>query len=259
MSSKKFTCPQCSKLNYSFDTVKLVGQCFSCGYAGWGQSGLKEVNATQDVYRPQIKTGTFGSLRSPIDEGLAYLESRNISRVHAEQIGIKWDGEQLYLPIWSPITGSTSWVRRSIEGKGYFHDGQKDLPYVLGRRKIMNYMSCILVEGPFSLLSPGFWGKGFSLLGSNLDERLEKWLKLQNFEEIILWFDPDNTGFSKGNVIHRRLSEWHPNVTRVHGWEFDDRDPGDYHYLEATKVICQARATGHWMPRPPDGFKRRLL
>lgn len=257
MASTKYNCPQCNKHNFSFDNVKLTGQCFSCGYSAGGKWLLDVLQAEQQKYTPRIKTAT-PPLTEPKGVGREYLESRGVTADVVRAAGIKWDGEQVYLPIWCPLDGSRSWVRRKPGSSINYSDGQPGIPYVLGRMDVKNRMSCTLVEGPFSLLSPGLWGLGFSLLGSNLDERLERWLRSQRFEQIVIWFDPDDVGFTKGTAIHRRLAQWHNNIVRVHGWMFDARDPGEYDYIEAGKLMHACRTTGHWTPPKPYDACRRL-
>jgi len=212
---------------------------------------LAQLNADQEQYRPRIKIVT-NELREPKGEGLEYLKERGIRGDLIRLAGIKWDGEQLFLPIWSPVTGERSWIRRKPGKHPNYSDGQPGVPYLFGKQDIKNRLQCTLVEGPFSLLSPDLWGKGFSLLGSTLDPRIDRWLRKKGFEKIYLWFDPDVTGYTKGNAVERQLREWHPNVVRVQGWLFDELDPGEHTPFTKAMLFTDVRNQG--TPWPQYGW-----
>lgn len=249
MASKKYNCPKCAKKNFSFDNVKLKGQCFSCGFKGGGKEMLKKLGAKQEFHRPTMSVAGLPSNLGPVTgEGVEYLAGRRITKKFADEVGIKWDGAHLYLPIWTPFSSYGSYVRRSIHKKGYYHDGIPSTPYVLGKRDIKRRDVCYLVEGPFDLLSAGLWGMGFSLLGSNLHPNLESWLRAQGFAKIVLWMDPDPTGFQKADEIAERLNKWVPKLVRCHGWALDPRDPGEYTNVEAVQMTMAAERSGLCMP-----------
>lgn len=249
MASRKFTCPQCGHRNFSFDTTKLVGQCFSCGTKGAGKVWLDKLGGVQEAHRPRTVHADFEApaLRAPTGEALSYLATRGVGKGLAESAGIKWDGTYLYFPIWSPF-GGTSWVRRALTQKVYYSDAPPGVPYLFGKRDIKDRIQCVLVEGVFDLLAPGLWGGGFAILGSNIDGNLERWLRAQHFGELVLWLDADETGFKKAHTLHPRLQQWHPNVVRVHGWCFDTRDPGDYRVPEGRELIHAAKVQGVPLP-----------
>lgn len=250
--NKKYTCPRCAGSNFSFNTTKLVGRCFNCGYSGAGDSLRKKLGAVATEYRPPVVTPSdFPDLTDPAREALSYLASRGIGKGYAKRVGIKWDGgDHIYLPVWAPATGTNAYVRRNISGSGgrYYNDGTPGVAYVLGEQKNKRKDMVVLVEGPFDLLSPGLWGVGYSLLGSELYPAVESWLKRQGFGRISVWFDPDDTGITKGAKVASRLRRWHPNVVLCNGWAFDSRDPGDYARTEAASVLHQAYKTKLRMP-----------
>ena len=195
---------------------------------------------------PTLSTQGTYQLR-PVDcagdlEAISYLDNRGLSIHDAKDIGVMWDGYQLYFPICSPYdkTVKVEWVRRRIDQPGWMGDRiDKGTHWFAWTDHIVHHFT--LVEGVFDLLAPGLWRYGAALLGANLTAELEMYL-LHHYEntgrpgEITIWFDADETGIKKGAAIEERLKKWHPNVRRMHGWLFDFRDPGDYRPGEATRL-----------------------
>jgi hypothetical protein len=247
MASKKVECPKCRKKNFSFDTESLTGQCFSCGHSGGGVKFAKILGVMQESYRPTLKAAP-PALTTPSQDCLTYLESRRVTK--PDKYGIKWDpsSREIHFPIWSPYRNCRSVMRRQLGASIYINDGMRGRPYLFGKERITNKESIILVEGIFDLLSPGLWGRGVALLGSNLHEDIEYWLHEERFEKIYVWLDPDKTGFEKSPPIINRLQKWHDKVYRVHGFGLDGRDPGEYTMSDAFALLGAVEKTGKHSP-----------
>lgn len=244
MASKKVNCPQCKKETFSADLVKAVGQCFSCGHSAGGFKLLSQLNTVKEAYRPTSRvSGAYPTLSSPGGDGAAYLASRGVTPKQAETYGIKWAAREreLYFPIWSPFCDKGSYVRRKIDSKSYYNDGEKNRSYLFGRKEIKRHDRVIIVEGIFGVLTPLLWGQGVALLGSDMSDTVEMWLQQADFEQIVLWLDPDLTGIKKAQPIAAQLRKWHPRVLVVHGWAFDPRDPGDYRMDDAMYLLYEAQ------------------
>lgn len=209
------------------------------------------LDVTQEQYTPSRRSALdIVELQPPHGIAEDYLRSRRVSVNDAVRYGIRWEpgARELYLPIWSPLLGKTSWVRRKIDGKAYYNDGARNISWLFGRENQVRKDYIIIVEGPFDVLSPGLWGQAVSLLGSNMSEQVEMWLHEMQFSEIYLWLDPDSAGFQKAPEIMNRLQKWHPRVIRMHGFAFDQRDPGDYRMNEASILMSACKKLGKWTP-----------
>lgn len=247
-------------MRFWWNAQKNVGLCYRCDFRLGGIAnfirvfGHKPPEPSEGLGDP-ILSSPPPNFRPPFTctESAHYLLNRGVDQKLAEEIGVQWDGYQLWFPIRSPYDASVrvEWVRRRIDQPGWMGDRiDKGTHWFCGDRIPYHFT---LVEGVFDLLAPGYWMYGAALLGANLTDELEMWL-LHNYEhtgspgQITIWFDPDETGVKKGASIEERLKRWHPDVKRIHGWLFDFRDPGDYRLGEASQLRVEASQQG--VPTP---------
>lgn len=257
-----YTCPKCQGSNKLYwNSERKVGYCFKCGFR---LSGSTQFRKLLRMDAPNTSSGQlYLSSKAPsrsewvpaysIHDGLLYLSGRGVSRDLATEIGIMWNGTEMCFPLTSFSKDALAWARRSPIRPGWMVGSIDKENYVFGPVRNIPQMNTLwLVEGVFDLLSPGLYHTGVSLLGSDLSPSFNRWLArwLSPTTPVILWLDNDETGRRKAPKLAHQL-RWVPDLTILHGWEGDPRDPGDYRPPEVGKLLWEATRQG--TPTPVKG------
>lgn len=248
---------KCGK-RFSWNTITLRGQCFKCKLAARGEKSLQrlfgpQTQAVPDRPQHQFRPVTIGRANSgPFiqaensTEASQYLLSRGVGLPLMKEIGVLYSQDRVWFPISSPMGLAPSLMGRDITGlatipwKAFTIERSK---YVFGRTPPGSTSRVILVEGIMDLVSPGLWGKGFSLLGSH--PSLDLLVKLgNNYKEIILWLDPDQAGREGTTYVTSVLRGWFPslklgfvNSNKTVGGRL--ADPGEHTPEEAAVLLAE--------------------
>lgn len=259
-AESEYLCPSCGGTFY-WNTVKFAGQCWKCLYKLRGPKSFKDVFGSDpppkgsSLFQDAVRSKAEWVPATESGEAMRYLEGRNVPPSLAGEVGIQWTGSEVACPIRSPFKGRpVTWMRRSIHKSGWYADKiEKQLYWFGSDHKHKPNRPLYLVEGVFDLLSPGLWGKGYALLGSNLSAPLFRHIASKGHNFVILWFDPDYTGRRKAEILRASFESVGILTRVVHGWLDDLRDPGKYNPEEARSMINTAILTK--CPTPPKPEK----
>ncbi len=232
-------CPACGGVQkFWFNTRNHKGICYRCNTRVGNHKSLLRLfrnppTVTVDIGDYPKKIGYIAdsahSERTADVE--AYLRSRGVNTQLANQIPIRQQGKRILFPVSCPMGRPDEWIWRRLDHGSWMGPKYPKGLYWFGQCATKHP---VLVEGVFDLLTPGLWGHGWALLGTNLSAHLECWLAGQDFETITIWFDNDPPGRRRAQQLKKRLNAWIDTRT-VFGKP--DTDPGNYSPEEAKKVL----------------------
>jgi len=240
-------CPKCQRMAFFWNVRKNTGWCFACETPFFHRPSEVEGYHDDTHYVEEININDSDityQFEEPNQEIKNYLNSR---RICADKYYVfRYKNNTIYFPVESPspefIQG---WIYRKIDNKFYsscFGLRKKTGGYVFGLSKLTrnnNYIT--ITEGPFDILSPGLFGYGISLLGTELFETTEYWLA-RNFDKILFWLDPD---------AEKKAIKYADKFAKIYNKQTaavinHEHDPGDcmcYEFINAMKAgeweLCQ--------------------
>jgi len=215
-----YRCPVCDKPKLYWNVVNHLGTCFSCD-RGYNSISIKRIatlnhmksyaddmNMSLEPVEPVAPRYQFEPMRQGADH---QLEARAFLLAEKKLLPVVIDEHVYYSPttreVGVPLHNcfgkpGVSWMRRSIDRKGWFADAgiNKDefLYYVPARTRLPNREVIYLVEGVFDALSLSPFASAIALLGTRLYEAqaacLKKKMEMNGGLPVFLWMDPDRAG-----------------------------------------------------------------
>lgn len=217
-----YICPICQKPKLGWNTIRHFGQCFYCdrGYndisikrictINYMQSFAEDMNLDLEDGKAEPKKPKYEFERMS-HGNVEQIEARCFLMADKHLLPAVIDNNIYYSPstrevgvqirnIATPMPNS--WIRRSIDRKGWFVDAgiakDQHLFYVPGKFQFPQGEIIYLVEGVFDALSLSPWASAVALLGTKLYPAQLKWLKGKvknnNGLPVFVWMDPDKAG-----------------------------------------------------------------
>lgn len=240
-------CPMCNKEKLYWNETKEVGFCHYCAKSVVGTRNLKKLFDT-DAEPTWGDSAPLARLTSMAHEATRsnqpawvvprarwYLRKRQVDKNTAEQAGLKYcvQTEELLVPL-CPVTveAPAAHQKRRLSANGqagvWLHQkGVQKSYYVIGQNLIPSCRRrAVLVEGAFDALGH-LAGHAVCVLGTSLSDTVLVHLA-DRYEEVLLWFDPDNAGIAGAKKAERALSNWGVRCSNIYT-RFPDlkTEPGD--------------------------------
>lgn len=219
-----YICPLCQKPKLGWNVIRHFGQCFYCD-KGYNDLSIRRITTINYI------RGYAEDMNVDLEAGKAEpkkpkYEFERMAHGNAEQIEARCFlmADKHLLPsivdeyvCYSPTTrevgvqlynvlgwnsGPATWMRRSIDRKGWFADAGIEKANHLfcapGKYRFPQGEIIYLVEGVFDALSLCPWATAVSLLGTKLYPAQLDWLKERvkgnNNLPVFIWMDPDKAG-----------------------------------------------------------------
>lgn len=229
-----YICPICQKPKLGWNTIRHFGQCFYCdrGYndisirrictINYMQGFAEDMNVNLEAGKAEPKKPKYEFERMSHGNN-EQLEARCFLMADKHLLPTVIDQHVHYSPstrevgvqIMDVFTNGLkhSWMRRSIDRKGWFADAGIEksnyLFYVPGQFKFPQGEMIYLVEGVFDALSLSPWASAVALLGTKLYPAQLEWLKEKvkrnNGLPVFVWMDPDKAGQKAATEILFKL------------------------------------------------------
>lgn len=220
-SEVNYRCPVCDKTKLYWNSITHLGTCFSCdrGYnifsikkiatLNYMKSFADDMNMSLEPVEPVAPRYQFEPMRNGVGfehqlEARAFLlaEKKLMPTVIDEHLYYSPPTREVGVPLHHCFGGESTWMRRSIDRKGWFVDVNTDkkdfLYYVPARTRFPQGEIIYLVEGVFDALSLSPFASAISLLGTTLYEAqaacLKKKVELNGGLPVFVWMDPDKAG-----------------------------------------------------------------
>lgn len=253
-------CRHCSG-KFTWNIVRGFGHCWSCKQVVTGWKAFYKQFGDGTEQAPTIEPG----LRQETDElepaweqtsyepAGEYLFSRGVNKQLAQEVGIMYRDNRIYIPVTSQVAGDAPfWMHRSIlpdshgwmappvTPKSAYWFGYPQYWRCYQADKDIRGAGCplLLVEGIFDVLTPGLYGNAVALLGSQLSAVLEAYIGHVH-PEVWLWLDNDDAGIEGSYKIYKQLLNLGVKVRNVpYEGEFQDyKDPSAFSPRDASEYL----------------------
>lgn len=218
-----YICPICQKPKLGWNTIRHFGQCFYCdrGYndisikrictINYMQGFAEDMNVDLEAGKAEPKKPKYefermshGNVEQIEARCFLMADKHLLPNVIDQHVHYSPTTREVGVQIMDVFTNGLkySWMRRSIDRKGWFADagiGKSNyLFYVPGQFKFPQGEMIYLVEGVFDALSLSPWASAVALLGTKLYPAQLEWLKrkvaMNNGLPVFVWMDPDKAG-----------------------------------------------------------------
>jgi hypothetical protein len=231
-----YQCPLCGKPKLGWNVLQYKGQCFACdrGYndisikrictVNYMRSFAEDMGVDLEAGKVELRKPKYEFERMTKDnaeqiEARCFLmaDKKLLSAIIDEHVWYSPQTREVGIPIQNiqphPSGNDPTWMRRSIDRKGWFADAGIEkanyLFYAPSKHKHHVGEIIYLVEGVFDALSLCPWASAVSLLGTRLYPAQLEWLKAKvkanNNLPVFVWMDPDKAGQRAATEILTQL------------------------------------------------------
>lgn len=215
-----YVCPVCEKPKLYWNVKTHLGTCFVCD-RGYNIRSIKRIttlnlmrnfadamNISLEPVAPREPKYEFAPMRKGLPEQLesrAFLlsDKKLLPAVIDDHCYYSQTTREVGVPLHNCYgTSAPTWMRRSIDRKGWFVDAGVEksahLYYVPARTMFPQGEILYLVEGVFDALSLSPFASAISLLGTTLyppqAAAIKKKVEQNNGLPVFVWMDPDKYG-----------------------------------------------------------------
>ena len=221
-----------SNPSMSYDTKKKKFKCFSCGASYdifnhyqeyYNKSFLEAVKAIVSDFGMNIDINIKDSERvvkkqptkhdNSNNNILSYCEKRNISKTTLDYIGVKESGNCIVFEyrneLGEHLANKYRKTKKSNGAKMWFEEGT-NVNTLFNMDKVNVSEPLLITEGEFDCLSAieaGFKNAVSIPSGVNSANQwiTSNWTFIEQFEEVIIWFDNDEAGIKGAREVFNRL------------------------------------------------------
>ena len=230
-----------SNPSMSFDSKKKKFKCFSCGASydifnhyqeHYDKSFLEAIKSIVNDFGMNIDININDSDRKPKKEPtryekgnnniLNYCEKRNISKATLDYIGVKESGNCIVFEyrneLGEHLANKYRKTKKSNGPKMWFEEGT-NVNTLFNMDKVNISEPLLITEGEFDCLSAieaGFKNTASIPSGVNSTNQwiTSNWTFIEQFEEIIIWFDNDEAGIKGAREVFNRLPNASVKIVR---------------------------------------------
>lgn len=222
LKRKKFKCFACS---YSYDIFNHYQQYYNLSFLEALKSIIRDFNLNIDVI---INESDRKPKKSPTKHEnynkniLTYCEKRNISKATIDYVGVKENNNCVAFEyrneLGEHLANKYRKTKKSEGPKMWFEKGT-NVNTLFNMDKINISDTLLITEGEFDCLSAiesGF--KNAVSIPSGVNSTNEwitsNWTFIEQFEEVIIWFDNDEAGIKGAREVFNRLSNNSVKIVR---------------------------------------------